>query len=144
MCKVGDIIVVNECKRDGKNIGRHSFVVLNTNQGEIEGLSFDLVCNIMSSFEGKGEEYKKAKLSHSENMPYKPSEENIINGHGKEGFIKAGIYFLFNRADIDFIVIGNVEIELYLKLLAFINHMDPKDMAIILDNLKGDDKTSAD
>ena len=57
MCKVGDIIVVKNCKAETGNIGRHSFVVLDTNQGEIEGLSFDLVCNIMSSLEGKGEEY---------------------------------------------------------------------------------------
>lgn len=144
MCKVGDIIVVKDCKRDGKNIGRHSFVVLNANQGEIEGLSFDLVCNIMSSLEGKGEEYKKMKLSYPENMPYEPSEENIINGHGKEGFIKAGAFFLFNRADIDFYVIGNVEIELYLKLLSFIKNMDPKDISIVRDNLKSDNETSAD
>ena len=57
MCKVGDIIVVKNCKAETGNIGRHSFVVLDTNQGEIEGLSFDLVCNIMSSLESKGEEY---------------------------------------------------------------------------------------
>ncbi len=144
MCKVGDIIIVNECKRDNQIIGRHSFVVLNTNQGEIQGLSFDLVCNIMSSLEGKGEEYKKKKLSYPENMPYDPSEENIINGHGKEGFIKAGVYFLFNRSDIDFTVIGNVEIELYLKLIDFIKHMSPEDIKIILDNLKPGNETSAD
>ncbi len=136
MCKVGDIIVVRDCKAETGNIGRHSFVVLDTNQGEIEGLSFDLVCNIMSSLEGKGEEYKKKKLSYPENMPYDPSEENIINGHGKEGFIKAGVYFLFNRADIDFTVIGNVQIELYLKLIDFIKHMNPEDIRYILDNLK--------
>ena len=136
MCKVGDIIVIKDCKVGTKNIGRHSFVVLDTSQGEIEGLPFDLVCNIMSSFEGKGEEYKKKKLSFSENMPYDPSEENIINGHGKDGFIKAGVYFFFNRSDIEFTVIGNVQTELYLRLLDFIKHMNPEDIQYILDNLK--------
>ena len=42
-----------------------------------------------------------------ENMPYAPSEENVINGHGKEGFIKAGV-----------------------------KHMDTEDIRYILDNLK--------
>lgn len=136
MCKIGDIIVINNCKVGTNNIGRHSFIVLNTEHGEIEGLSFDLVCNIMSSFEGKDEEYKKKKLSYPENMPYDPSEENVVNGHGKEGFIKAGVYFLFSRDDIDFTVIGNIQTELYLKLLAFVQNMNPKDIKYILDNLK--------
>lgn len=135
MCKVGDIIVVQNCKVNGNEIGRHSFVVLSTDKGEVEGISFDLVCNIMSSFEGKGESYKQRKLSYPENMPYSPSEENIVNGHGKEGFIKAGMYFLFDKSTIDFKVIGNIQIELYLRLIEFINNMDPNDIRYILDNL---------
>ena len=135
MCKVGDIIVVQNCKVDGKKIGRHSFVVLNTDRGEVEGMPFDLVCNIMSSFDGKGEEYKRKKLSYPENMQYSPVEENILNGHGKEGFIKAGMYFLFDRSTINFKVIGNIQIELYLRLIEFINNMDPNDIKYILDNL---------
>lgn len=135
MCKVGDIIVVKDSKEQGKSIGRHSFVVLNTDKGEVEGMSFDLVCNLMSSLEGKGEEYKKRKLSYPENMPYDPSEENVINGHGKEGFIKAGVYFFFDKSTIDFNVIGNVNIELYLRLMDYINNMSPEDIRYVLDNL---------
>ena len=136
MCKIGDIIVVKNCKVGGQLIGRHSFVVLSTEKGEIEGLSFDLVCNIMSSLEGKGEEYKRKKLSFPENMPYSPTEENIINGHGKEGFIKAGMYFLFDKKELDFYVIGNVEIDLYLKLLDFVQNLNTKDISYRVDNLK--------
>ncbi|MEE1255548.1 MAG: hypothetical protein UHN47_03415 [Lachnospiraceae bacterium] len=136
MCKVGDIIVVNKAKVNNKEIGRHSFIVLNTDKGEIEGLPFDLVCNLMSSFDGKGDDYKAKKLSYPENMPYSPNDENIIDGHGKEGFIKAGVYFFFNKENTDFYVIGNVEIALYLKLLEFINNMNEKDIKYIIDNLK--------
>jgi len=135
VCKIGDIIVVKNVKSGNEQIGRHSFVVLSTQKGEIEGLSFDLVCNIMSSLEGKGEEYKRKKLSFPENMPYSPIEENIINGHGKEGFIKAGVYFLFDRESTDFYVIGNIETELYIKLMEFIKNMDPENIRYILDNL---------
>lgn len=135
MCKIGDIIVVNNCKIGDSIVGRHSFVVLDTDEGEIEGMPFDLVTNIMSSFEGKGEQYKQKKLRFPENMPYEPSEENIINGHGKEGFIKAGVYILFNRSDIDYYVIGNVETELYLKLIQYIEEMNPEDIKYVTDNL---------
>lgn len=135
MCKIGDIIVIKKCKVGNKNIGRHSFVVLDTSQGEIEGMPFDLVCNIMSSLEGKGEEYKSKKLSYPENMPYSPSEENIINGHGKEGFIKAGVFFLFDRQSTDYSVIGNIQTELYLKLINYINNIDPSQIKYIIDNL---------
>lgn len=136
MCKIGDIIVVNNFKIGGQNMKRHSFVVLGTENGEIEGLPYDLVCNIMSSFEGKGADYKEKKLSYPENMAYSPAEENVINGHGKDGFIKAGVYFFFNREDTDFYVIGNVEVELYLKLLDFVNNIQPDQIKYIIDNLK--------
>lgn len=38
MCKVGDIIVVRNYKSHGKTINRHSFVVLSTENGQIQGL----------------------------------------------------------------------------------------------------------
>ena len=50
MCKVGDIIVVRNYLSQGQTIKRHSFVVLSTEHGEIQGMDFDLVCNVMSSF----------------------------------------------------------------------------------------------
>ena len=135
MCKIGDIIVVKDPKINGKPIGQHSFVVLSTDEGEIEGMPYDLVTNIMSSFSGKSEDYKKKKLSYPENMPYEPSEENIIDGHGKDGFIKAGLYFLFERDKTDFYVLGNIETELYIRLINYINHMDSKLIQYVTDNL---------
>lgn len=139
MCKIGDIIVVRNSKVGNNQIGQHSFIILSTAHGEIEGVPFDLVCNLMSSLEGKGEEYKKRKLSYPENMPYSSKEENVINGHNKEGFIKAGVYFLFKREDLDYRVIGNIETELYIRLMNYINNMNPEDIKIIKDNLKGKD-----
>lgn len=79
--------------------------------------------------------HKKRKLSYPENMPYDPSEENIINGHGKEGFIKAGVYFFFDKTKIDFTVIGNVNVELYLRLMEYIRNMNPEDIRYVVDNL---------
>ncbi len=49
-CQVGDIIVVNEYKSQGRTLKQHSFVVINTDGGQIQGLDYDVVCNVMSSF----------------------------------------------------------------------------------------------
>lgn len=61
MCKVGDIIVVRNYVSQGKEIGKHSFVVLSTEKGKIRGLDYDLVCNVFFSF--RRTEEKETKLS---------------------------------------------------------------------------------
>lgn len=38
MCKIGDIIIVRKYKDHGKTISSHSFVVINDENGEIQGL----------------------------------------------------------------------------------------------------------
>ena len=43
MCKVGDIIVVNKyIAENGKEIGRHSFVVIDDNPDSICGLDYTI------------------------------------------------------------------------------------------------------
>jgi len=41
MCKVGDIIVVRNYLSQGQTIKRHSFVVLSTEHGEIQGMDME-------------------------------------------------------------------------------------------------------
>jgi len=54
MCKIGDIIVIEKyIGEDGKMIHRHSFVVISDKEGYIEGLKYDLVTNVMSSFKNE-------------------------------------------------------------------------------------------
>ena len=57
MCKVGDIILINNYKHGNKNLSHHSFVVMNDEAGKISGLSYDMICNVLSSY--KNEEQKK-------------------------------------------------------------------------------------
>ena len=67
MCKLGDIIVIKKyIGDDGEIINRHSFVVINDKPGFIEGLNYDLVSNVMSSF--KNEEHRMRKLKFEENV----------------------------------------------------------------------------
>ena len=131
MCKVGDIIVVKNYRSHGTVINRHSFVVLSTEKGQIQGLDFDLVCNLMSSFHS--EEHKKQKMKYPGNFPYSAEQEHIKNGHGKEGYIKAEQFYYFDRDKTDFYVLGNVEPELFNELLAYIQTLE--EIENITDNL---------
>ena len=131
MCKVGDIIVVRNYLSQGQTIKRHSFVVLSTEHGEIQGMDFDLVCNVMSSF--RSEEQRKRKMGYPGNFEYPADAENIRNGHGRSGYIKAEQLNCFNREKTDFYVLGNVEPELFNVLIEFINQL--KDIEVITDNL---------
>ena len=53
MCKIGDIILVNRYKDKDKILGRHSFVVISDENGEIHGLPYDMICNVFSSFKSE-------------------------------------------------------------------------------------------
>lgn len=131
MCKVGDIIVVRNYVSQGKTLGKHSFVVLSTEKGEIQGLDYDLVCNVMSSFHS--EEQRRKKLNYPGNFEYPASAENIKNGHGKDGYIKAEQFYYFDSSKTDFYVLGNVTPELFNALIEFINQLT--DIEVVVDNL---------
>ena len=57
MCAIGDIILVKSYKHKERSLTRHSFVVLNNEAGTIEGLDYDFVCNVLSSF--KDDTYRR-------------------------------------------------------------------------------------
>lgn len=50
MCQIGDIIVVYRYKDGNKTLSTHSFVVLDDNNGQIQGIDFDFVGLVMSLF----------------------------------------------------------------------------------------------
>ena len=67
MCKIGDIIVIDKyIGDDGKEISKHSFIEINDQPDFIEGLKYDFVTNVMSSF--KNIEHKIKKLKFMENI----------------------------------------------------------------------------
>lgn len=131
MCKVGDIILVRKYKSQGKDLKQHSFVVLKADAGEIQGLPYDLVCNVMSSFHS--EEHREKKLKYPGNLEYSPDEENVKNGHGRNGYIKGDQLYYFDRTKIDYIVLGQISVGLYLRLVELISGLDS--IEEILDNL---------
>ena len=130
-CQVGDIIVVRDYVSQGKAIKNHSFVVLSTEHGQIQGLDYDLVCNVMSSFHS--EEHRRKKLGYPGNFEYSPEQESVKGGHGKAGYIKAEQFYYFDSEKLDYYVIGNVTPDLFNALIIFANKLD--EVTHIIDNL---------
>ena len=120
MCKLGDIIVVNNyIGEDGMVIGKHSFIVVNDKPDFIEGLGYDLVTNVMSSF--KNEEQKNRKLRFMENIEI--ISDDIIsnkNINKKSGFVKADQLIYFDKSKIDYYVLGHISDELLDELMMII------------------------
>lgn len=136
MCRVGDIILIKNYKHGDKNLSRHSFVVVDDEDGEIHGLEYNFVCNVMSSF--KDEKQRKRKLSYPGNFEVLNRDTITNPNDGKDGFIKAEQLYYFNKNNIEYIVIGRVTEEFLEQLFDFINsYVDSgKNITLITDNLK--------
>ena len=130
-CQVGDIIVVSNFKSQGQAVKRHSFVVVSTEKGQIQGLDYDLVCNVMSSFHSP--EHRQKKMGYPGNFEYAAEQENVKGGHGKPGYIKAEQFYYFDSEKIDYYVIGNVYPDLLKALFQYIESLDK--IEHITDNL---------
>ena len=132
MCKIGDIIIVDEYKDNGNVIPSHSFVVINDENGEIQGLSYDFVANALSSFKGKTQ--KKRKLSYPGNFPITPND-TITNPHNnKSGYIKSDQFYYFSKDKISYEVIGYMKPEIFNSLIEYIDNSD-FELFDIVDNL---------
>lgn len=135
MCKLGDIIVVNSYKgEDGKEIGRHSFVVIDETSGEITGLEYSFVASVISSF--KIVSSKKKKLSYEGNIEL-PIDSMIGNKFRKDSYVKVDQAFYFDKNKIDYYVLGSLNDEYLSKLVKIIiNLANQGKLKRIVENLK--------
>ena len=132
MCKIGDIVLINSYKDRGKTMGRHSFVVIDDENGEIQGLSYDMICNVLSSF--KDDDQKERKLSYPGNFPI-TNDDTVTNpNNGKSGYLKTDQLYFFNKNKIAYTVIGNIHPDILNLVLEFIDTSD-FELIAILDNL---------
>lgn len=133
MCKVGDIIVVYSYQSGGHVLNTHSFVVISDENGEIGGLSYDMICNVMSSF--KSNEQFERKLKYPGNFPIAP-DDTITEPHNtKRGYLKTDQFYYFQKDALDYKVIGFMKMEILNLILEFINSSD-FEIEHIIDNLK--------
>ncbi|MCL1821179.1 MAG: type II toxin-antitoxin system PemK/MazF family toxin [Oscillospiraceae bacterium] len=128
---VGDIILVRDYKDGNRSISGHSFVVISSEAGEVKGLEYDVICNVLSSF--KGEEQRKRKLGYPGNFEISHKDSSVPGGNDKDGYIKAEQFYFFKLDKIDYSVIGKLDDEVLKKLLLFI--ADFISVKLIVDNL---------
>lgn len=132
MCQIGDIIVVDEYVYNGDTLSRHSFVVVDDTEGEIKGLDYNLICNVISSFHN--EVHKKKKLKFPYNFEIKGFEQEIANGHQEDGFIKSEQLYFFNKNKIKYRVIGQMAVGAFNALMEFVQTTNIR-FEEIIDNL---------
>lgn len=135
MCKLGDIIVVNKyIGENGKEIGTHSFIVIDDNPNSIKGLEYTHVTTVISSF--KSEEQKIKKLHYEENMEISEYEKNGTHKFKKASYIKADKLFYFDKDKLDYYVFGRISDDLLDELMRLILHLSEEDkITIVTENL---------
>ena len=132
MCKIGDIILVDNYKDNGCNLNKHSFIVIEDENGTIEGVPYDFICNVMSSF--KNDEQKLRKLRYPGNFPISHNDTVTDPHNTKDGFVKTDKLYYFKKDNINFKVIGNVIPEVLDMIFDFIENSD-FEFSHIIDNL---------
>jgi len=126
MCKAGDIIVVDKyIGEDGKDIGKHSFIVVDDNADIIKGIPYTFVTNVISSF--KNEKHRERKLNFRENLEIIEFEKNGRKRKlKKDSYIKADQLIYFNKSKINYYVLGKISDELFDKLVLLIMTLNKK------------------
>ena len=126
MCKVGDIIVIEEyIGEDGTILPKHSFVVIDDTADKIKGLKYDFVANVMSSF--KNDEHKAKKLRFKENLPITSDDIISETTNGKDGYIKADQLHYFDKSKIKYYVLASINTELLDELIRLIIELEVED-----------------
>lgn len=133
MCQTGDIILIEQYKIEDKIVGRHSFVVLKDDGGEIVGIDFDFIALAMGST--KSEEHRKRKLSYPANFPIVPEDVSVKGGNDLKAYVKAEQFFYFQKENLDYEVIGYMKDEILELLIEFIQEMKVPIVRVV-DNLK--------
>ncbi len=132
MCKPGDLILINEYTYNGQALDRHTFVVINSQSGQIQGLHYDLIGNVMSSF--KNEAHRAKKLGYTGNIEITRDKSTIAGGNTKDGYIKADQLYFFNKDLIVYRVIGCLDPLFFTELIDYVqNHL--RNITVVLENL---------
>lgn len=132
MCQIGDIILVQKYKDHGQDLSRHSFIVISDENGEIQGLTYDFIANVLSSF--KSDTQRERKLKYPGNFPIDSSDTETNPHNNKSGYVKADQLYYFAKDKLSYTVIGTMKPDVFNELMNFIENSD-FDFEDIIDNL---------
>lgn len=132
MCKVGDIIKIEKyIGDDGKEVGRHSFVVISEDEDVIQGYNFDFVGCPMSSIKSDAQREKVA--ADERLMIIKSNDQNGMPASNyEESFIKSNLFYYFQKNKIQYQLLGSLNIETYMKLMKQLEDLDEKGLVEIV------------
>ena len=132
MCQIGDIILVQKYKDRGQDLSQHSFVVISDENGEIQGLTYDFIANVLSSF--KSDAQRERKLKYPGNFPIDSSDTETNPHNNKSGYVKADQLYYFAKDKLSYTVFGTMKPDVFSELMEFIENSD-FDLEDIIDNL---------
>lgn len=132
MCNVGDIIVVDNYKDKDITLNKHSFIVIDKDAGNIQGLDYDMICNAMSSFKNECQHDKK--MTYPGNFPVAFDDFDPITGNKLRGYIKAEQLYYFKSDSLNYKVIGQMRPDIFKLLIEFIEGLEVP-IEHIIDNL---------
>ena len=132
MCQVGDIIKIQKYKDRGQLLNRHSFIVIDDTADSINGVPYDIICNVMSSFKDK--QQKQRKLNYPANYPINVDDRIVEHDNMIEGYVKTDQLYYFHKDKMSYEVIGTIKPEIFNKIIKFIEESD-FELIDITDNL---------
>lgn len=98
----------------------------------MEGLPYDVICNVLSSF--KNEKQKARKLSYPWNFPIANDDTVTDPDNGLDGFVKTDQLYYFKKDKISYDVIGYINPDVLELIFQFIEESD-FEIVNIIDNL---------
>ena len=98
----------------------------------VEGLPYDMICNVMSSYKGRAQ--KQRKLSYPGNFPISNDDTVTNPDNGESGYVKADQLYYFNKSKISYQIIGSIKPDILELLFELIEESD-FEIVRITDNL---------
>ena len=106
--------------------------MIDDENGIIQGLPYDFVANVLSSF--KDDKQRKRKLSYPGNFPISHNDTDTNPDDGKDGFVKADQLYYFSKDKIDYNIIGEMKQDKFNELMEYIENSD-FELLEIVDNI---------
>lgn len=130
MCTIGEIIVIEHYTSvDHHRINKHSFVVISDEKGIIQGLEFDFIASVMSSF--KGQSHKEKKLRFKENFHLKNKDKQMYaSSNEKEGYLKLDQLHFFKKETIKFYCIGKINDDILQNIKEILDELNQEKLLV--------------
>lgn len=141
MFRNGDILVIYNPKNNGAVIGTHPFIVVNSEEGNVNGMAYDFAAVVMSSMTTKEREEKAAK--YISNFVIQPEDKKVketkhVTINQKPAFAYLNQPFFFSVEETRVKRIGKMTDEAFEQLIERMELLKKRHipMHYVYDNLR--------